>query len=77
MKKREPNVMFVLLDELEIYGVDVDAAELVQLVRARLFPDPVCFDPLAWAEDEVIAHLHPDMSMHWDGFVDDDGPIEL
>ena len=77
MKLDEPNGILITLDELPLYGVDVGPSELVQWVRARLFPDPISFDPLAWAEDEILGHLHPDPSMHWYGFGDDDGPIEL
>lgn len=77
MKREEPNCTLVLFEELPLYGVDAFADELIQWVRARRFPDPISFDPLGWAEDEIIGHLHPEPSLGWHGFDDDDGPIEL
>ena len=77
MKLNEPNCTLVLFEELPLYGVDAFADELIQWVRARRFPDPISFDPLGWAEDEIIGHLHPEPSSGWHGFDDDDGPIEL
>ena len=67
----------IALNELPIYGVDVDPGELIKLVRVRQFPDPISFEPLAWDEDEIIAYLHPELSIRRYGFINDDGPIEL
>ena len=72
-----PRRLLILLNDLPIYGVDVGPDDLIKLVRVRQFPDPISLDPLAWDEEEILAYLHPDPSMHWYGFANDDEPDEL
>lgn len=48
----------ISLKQLNRLGVDFSPAELITLVRARLFPDPITFVPLQWDEVEVVAHIY-------------------
>ena len=77
MKGHTPRRLLILLNDLPSYGVDVGPDELIKLVRVRQFPDPISLDPLAWDEEEILAYLHPDLSICWHRLVDDDGPIEF